>query len=142
MNSKRIGNIGEIKAISKFVELGIPVYLPFGDNERADMIINVDNKLLKIQVKTSNTCDNDGVSFYLDCSRGHRELYRTHYTSDDIDYFVLYSIQLDKLYMIHVNDAPKTKIYFRTNMLDISNSKIRNSDNYQIDNVLNTIARR
>lgn len=64
MNSKRIGNIGEIKAISKFVELGIPVYLPFGDNERADMIINVDNKLLKIQVKTSNTCDNDGIILF------------------------------------------------------------------------------
>ena len=29
MNTKKIGNIGEAKTLNKFVELGIPVYLPF-----------------------------------------------------------------------------------------------------------------
>ena len=27
MNSKQIGNIGEAKVLSKFIELGFPVYL-------------------------------------------------------------------------------------------------------------------
>ena len=34
MNTKFIGNVGEAKTLSKFVELGIPVYIPFGDNEK------------------------------------------------------------------------------------------------------------
>ena len=38
MNSKRIGNIGEAKVLAKFVEMGMPVYIPFGDNEKADLV--------------------------------------------------------------------------------------------------------
>ena len=34
MTTKQLGNIGEAKALAKFVELQIPVYIPFGDNER------------------------------------------------------------------------------------------------------------
>lgn len=55
MNSKRIGNIGEAAALMKFVEIGIPVYLPFGDNEKADLIVELKGQLLKIQVKSSET---------------------------------------------------------------------------------------
>lgn len=51
MVSKNIGNIGEAKVLAKFVELGIPTYLPFGDNEKADLIANFNGKLNKIQVK-------------------------------------------------------------------------------------------
>lgn len=47
INSKRIGNIGEAKA------LGIPVYIPFGDNESADLIAEFNGKLNKIQCKTT-----------------------------------------------------------------------------------------
>lgn len=53
MNSKRIGNIGEAQVLNKFVSLGIPVYIPFGDNEKADLIAEFNGKLNKIQVKTS-----------------------------------------------------------------------------------------
>lgn len=53
MNNKRIGNIGEAKALAKFVELGIPVYIPFGDNESADLIAEFNGKLNKIQCKTT-----------------------------------------------------------------------------------------
>ena len=55
MNSKRIGNVGEAYALAKLVEMGIPVYQQFGDNEPADYIILIDNKLLKVQVKSSDT---------------------------------------------------------------------------------------
>lgn len=53
MTTKQLGNIGEAKTLSKFVELQIPVYLPFGDNEKADLIADFGGKLNKIQVKTS-----------------------------------------------------------------------------------------
>lgn len=40
MNTKQIGNIGEAKALCKFVEMTIPTYTSFGDNERADIVID------------------------------------------------------------------------------------------------------
>ena len=53
MTTKQLGNIGEAKALAKFVELQIPVYIPFGDNEKSDLIADFNGKLNKIQVKTS-----------------------------------------------------------------------------------------
>ena len=47
MDTKGVGNIGEAKVLCKFVELGIPVYLPFGDNERSDLIAEFNGKLNK-----------------------------------------------------------------------------------------------
>jgi hypothetical protein len=40
MNTKQIGNIGEAKTLCKLVEMMIPVYTSFGDNERADLVID------------------------------------------------------------------------------------------------------
>ena len=55
VNSKMIGNVGEAKVLAKLVELQIPVYVQFGDNEPADYLILVDNRPYKVQVKTSTT---------------------------------------------------------------------------------------
>lgn len=35
---RNIGNLGEAKVLAKFVELGIQVYIPFGDGSTADEI--------------------------------------------------------------------------------------------------------
>lgn len=53
MTTKQLGNIGEAKALAKFVELQIPVYIPFGDNEKSDLIADFNGKLNKVQIKTS-----------------------------------------------------------------------------------------
>lgn len=53
MTTKQLGNIGEAKVLAKFVELKVPVYIPFGDNEKSDLIAEFNGKLNKIQVKTS-----------------------------------------------------------------------------------------
>ena len=55
VNTKRYGNIGEAMAISLFVKHGIPIAIPFGDNEKYDLIAEFNGKLNKIQVKTSIT---------------------------------------------------------------------------------------
>lgn len=53
MTTKQLGNIGEAKVLAKFVELKVPIYIPFGDNKKADLIAEFNGKLNKIQVKTS-----------------------------------------------------------------------------------------
>ena len=41
--------MGEADAISRFCKAGIPIYLPFGDNEPADMIVKINEKFIQIQ---------------------------------------------------------------------------------------------
>lgn len=61
METKRIGNIGEILTQSKFVQRGIPIYIPFGENEKADLIAEFNGKLNKIQIKTSERLINNKI---------------------------------------------------------------------------------
>ncbi|MCK9482336.1 MAG: group I intron-associated PD-(D/E)XK endonuclease [Bacteroidia bacterium] len=114
MNTKAIGNIGEAKVICKFVELGIPVYIPFGDNERADLIAEFNEKLNKIQVKTSLKAEDGKYIISLTSSTEHRKNGVRHvYSEKDIDYFALYNMTRDKVLLIAVNDAPNTAITVR-----------------------------
>lgn len=79
----------------------IPVYIPFGDNERADLIAEFNGKLQKIQVKTSEKCEDGKVTFSLVSSTVRRKNGVKHvYTKDEIDYFVLYNIETHMLLLV------------------------------------------
>lgn len=138
MNTKRIGNVGEAKVLAKFVELSIPVYLPFGDNEKNDLIAEFNGKLNRIQVKTSKEVKNGTIHFDLVSSTVHRKNGVKHiYNKNEIDYFACYNITRDKIYLIKINDAPKTGIIIRYEKS--KNNQIQNirfEDEYLIDNVL------
>ena len=116
MNSKQIGNIGEAKALSKFVELGIPVYIPFGDNEKSDLIAEFNGKLQRIQVKTSIKHENNKIIFSLVSSTMHRKNGIKHiYSQNEIDYFALYNLATDILLLVPISKVLDQKaITFRT----------------------------
>lgn len=138
MNSKRVGNIGEAKVLTKFVELGIPVYLPFGDNEKADLIAEFNGKLNKIQVKTSIKAEDGKMIFDLTSSTLHRKNGVKHiYTDNEIDYFACYNIQRNKIFLININEVPSTSIIIRYEKP--KNNQIQGihfEEDYLIDNIL------
>ena len=117
MTTKQIGNIGEAKVLSEFVRLGVPVYLPFGDNEKADLIAEFNGKLNRIQVKTSQKIiDGDKVRFSLVSSTVHRQNGVKHiYTEDEIDYFAFYNLERDKVYLVSIAEEglPKNEVTIR-----------------------------
>lgn len=117
MTTKQVGNIGEINIIAAFVDRCIPVYIPFGDNEKADLIAEFNGKLQKIQIKTTeNTESYDGDFAYFDLtsSTTHRSNGVKHvYSKDEIDYFALYNIETRECFLIAVNDAPRLCITLR-----------------------------
>lgn len=136
--SKRIGNLGEIKVISKFVEYDIPVYTPFGDCEKADLVAEFNGKLQKIQVKTSVKAENGVMKFDLTSSTIHRKNGVKHkYTKNEIDYFVCYNIARDKVFLIPIEVAPSTSISIRFE--EPKNHQFNNvimEDKFLIDNIL------
>ena len=138
MNSKRIGNIGEAKVLAKFVEMGIPIYIPFGDDEKADLIAEFDGKLNKIQVKTSIKSKNGCSIFDLTSSTAHRTNgERRKYLNSEIDYFALYSLDRDKIYLMKVPDNPMSAITIR--FVDTKSgmkSRVNYESDFLIENVL------
>lgn len=112
-----VGNIGEAMVLYKFIELGIPVYMPFGDHSPVDMVVDIGNKLYKVQVKTTSVSRNGKTKFYLttntytkDKNKIGKKVYK--YTKEEIDFFVLCSIDRKKIYMVRV-EKPLTGISIR-----------------------------
>ena len=138
MNTKAIGIIGEAKVLCKFVELNIPVYTSFGDNERTDLVAEFNGKLNKIQVKTSIKAENGKMIFDLTSSTAHRSKGVRHkYTSTEIDYFACYNIARDKIFLIPITKAPATSITIRYEKPKNNQTKeIIFEDEFEIENVL------
>lgn len=137
MNSKRIGNIGEAKVLAKFVEMGIPIYIPFGDDEKADLIAEFDGKLNKIQVKTSIKSKNGCSIFDLTLSTAHRTNgERRKYLNSEIDYFALYSLDRDKIYLMKVPDNPMSAITIR---FEDTKSGMKSRVNYESDFLIENV---
>lgn len=137
MNSKRIGNIGEAKVLAKFVEMGIPIYIPFGDDEKADLIAEFDGKLNKIQVKTSIKSKNGCSIFDLTSSTAHRTNgERRKYLNSEIDYFALYSFDRDKIYLMKVPDNPMSAITIR---FEDTKSGMKSRVNYESDFLIENV---
>ena len=103
MNTKHKGNITESRIIYEFVKRNIPVLIPFGDNERYDLIVEIDGVFKRIQCKTAHY-KNGCVMFNTCSSQTHRGNGKQSYKGQ-IDYFAVYCPPLDKCYVCHVDDV-------------------------------------
>lgn len=142
MNRKRIGNLGEVATIKKFVERGIPVYTPVGDTETADLIAEFGGKLQKIQVKSSTQiAESDATIFSLTTTKlsfnnGKINSKNIHYSSTDIDYFALYDYYDDDVYLLKNKYQNSTFSLSSKNPKNNQSLKIHNKDEYLFDNVI------
>lgn len=91
-NSRRVGNVGEAVAMSEFVKRGIDVFIPFGQNTPVDMMVIVNDKILKIQVKTTSKIKHGRMEFDLCRTNGFTGK-ATPYTKEEVDYIFLYCIE-------------------------------------------------
>jgi len=72
-NSTKQGDIGEARAIYEYTRLGYAVSKPLNDSCKYDLIVEKDNSLLRVQVKTSTYKTNEnGYSINLRTFGGNR----------------------------------------------------------------------
>ena len=88
MTTKEIGDISEAKILAKLLNDGYIVLLPFGENKRYDLVVNHNNKFIKIQCKTASNISNNRITFY-PCSiyKIKGKYIRRIYTTKEIDFF-------------------------------------------------------
>lgn len=140
MTTKQLGNIGEAKALCKFVSLQIPVYQAFGDNERSDLIADFNGKLQRIQVKTSEKCEDGKVVFTLVSSTIHRKNGVKHkYTKEEVDYFALYNLDSDMLLLVPIELVlGRTQVSFNITWKPSGNQySSLNWKDFEFENIIN-----
>lgn len=105
MNTKAKGDISEAHVIVALLEVYPTVLMPFGDNQRYDLVfVDHDEQFVKVQCKTGryrkgsiqfNTC-----SMGTDRKAGERRGYQ-----GEVDYFGVYCPDFSSVYLVPIADA-------------------------------------
>lgn len=90
------------------------MFTPFGDGNVVDLVLIVNGKCLKAQVKSTETGEDGIMYFNIRSTKSTRQQNPAHYyTEDEIDIFLLYSFVYDEVYVLPVKDAPKSGFMLR-----------------------------
>ena len=115
IETKKKGNLTELECITELTRLGYLVSIPFGEDSRYDCIVDINNKLYRIQCKTgSEQYDENnvviGIHFKTCRQSGNcaKISTRTKYTKEEIDFFAT-SYQ-GKCYLVPVEECSVEKL--------------------------------
>lgn len=109
MNSKTKGQLSEARALYEFQKYHIPVCIPWGDNERYDMIAEFDGKFNRIQVKTSNEEENGAICCWARSSTNHTTNKTLCGYEGEIDYFVFVNQTRDWVALVPIEELEGRK---------------------------------
>ena len=104
-NNKTKGNLSEALALCEFQKYHIPVSIPWGDNERYDMIAEFNGKLNRIQIKTCNEEQNGAICCYTRSSANHTTNKHKDTYVGQIDYFVFVNHTYNLLAIVPIEDV-------------------------------------
>lgn len=137
LNRNIVGTITELKCLTYFLELGYTVSV--SQNVcRYDFILDIGNKLFKIQVKTSMVLDyslkfSTCSSHYIKGKHTH-----TNYTKDNIDFFCTW--YKNKVYLVPVKECGKSQKILREKRTENhQNKNISYLENYLAKNILKNL---
>jgi hypothetical protein len=105
VNTVKIGDISEAKVLSRFLELGYTVLLPWSNGERYDLVIEREGKFARIQVKTGRLISNGACLEFNVSSTNGSSRQRSSYDKNQIDYFAVYCANNNKVYLISINEV-------------------------------------
>ena len=101
MNTKQIGDISQIKVMTRLLEKEYSISVPFGDNQRYDLIFD-DGKLNTVQCKTGRIKDN-AIHFPTASTYAHRGGKRKPYY-EQVDFFGVYCPDNDIVYLVPIDE--------------------------------------
>ena len=105
MNTHFQGKTTELQVALSFIQRGYQVSQPLVTDSRYDFIVDINNFLIKIQVKTCRIFEEDGyIDFSTSTSHTNTKGTVNHsYTNKEIDYFATY--YKNQCYIISVNES-------------------------------------
>lgn len=132
MDSHEKGDLTEAIVIAELKRQSIPVSLPFGDNERYDLVLETpDGGLFRVQVKTG-WMDRGKIQFHAKSQHTNSQgnVYKAY--DGDIDYFVVYCYELETLYLIR-EDEFGGSISLRVDEPKIENRRINWARDFEFE---------
>lgn len=115
LNTVSIGDIGEAQAIALFTKNQIPVSKPLTNNVRYDLIIEKNNKLYRVQVKSTANIKDGKMEFATKTTNYTKGSWSSnHYSKNEVDLFFLYCLENDWCGLFIPKEEIPTSLYIRT----------------------------
>jgi len=118
VNTKDKGNIGILQAASRLVELGYSVSIPFGDNDRYDLVYEHSGDFVRAQVKFVSLKDGCITVPVRTTYMGTDGPKHAAYFERDVDEFLVYCPDVDELYRISFGELKEHTSNFRLRVED------------------------
>lgn len=133
ITTKRLGNTSEAKVLAALVAAGYPVLVPFGDNERYDLVVELSTGTFsRIQVKTAFVTDNgDTIEIPVCSSHNHVNAGKKAY-HNEVDFIMAYYPGNDKVYKLDINDVGTSSITLRLTPAKNNNPRCRYAVDYEL----------
>jgi PD-(D/E)XK endonuclease len=119
LNHKEMGERSEAIIIGRLVYSGYTVLKPYGENQRYDLVIeDADRKFWRVQCKTAWLSKDQTTIIFNPCSNHYaytwqkNTMTRRHYRGE-VEYFAVYSPDLDKVYFIPIDQVGTTQANLR-----------------------------
>lgn len=109
MQTKRVGNISEAALLKALTSKGRAVLVPWGDNERYDLVVEeTDGRFSRVQCKTGRLVNGvikvDATSSSTKGRRGY---------GGQVEYIGVYCPQIDKTYLVPMDQIGDWGFYLR-----------------------------
>lgn len=117
--------------LAELIKRDYVVLLPFGDNQRYDFVIYENEKFIRAQCKTGTYLD--GCVKFNTCSTysNYRGWHKRDYKGD-IDIFLVYSYEMDKVYKISIEDVGVSSTKLRVETPKKITETIKWAKNYEL----------
>ena len=112
-NSKATGDETEARILHELISYGYSVSLPFGDNDKYDLVIDDAGDLYRIQCKTGWTTKTGTMRFNTHSQTTRGGSYHESTYEDEIDAFVVRYPVNETLYWIDIEQATSQKMDLR-----------------------------
>lgn len=133
------GDINELQCILDFQKRGFYCSIPFSGSCRYDVVVDINNKLYKIQCKASSYSEEEGILKFsaVRTTTNTKTTTRYTYSNEEVDYF--YTSWKDYSFLVPISEVSTGK-YLRVKPPKQGiQSTMSIASDYLIDNVIKSI---
>jgi PD-(D/E)XK endonuclease len=107
-----VGLRSEAAILSELVRRGYAVLLPFGVNQRYDLVVDLEGELIKAQCKTGRL-RNGSVSFSAQSIVTSKTRNVARGYAGEADIFLVFCPATEGIYVVPVDEAPRCQMHLR-----------------------------
>jgi hypothetical protein len=132
-NSKAKGDRTEAAAMQRFIDAGFSVSIPFGDNDKYDLVVDDGERLYRVQCKTAWEMEKGTIRFNTHSQTTKDGEYHEQTYDGEVDAFLIRYPAEETLYWVPVEEATQQKMELRFEA-QIDHPSINWAEEFELEN--------